>query len=602
MCGIIGYIGDRNTYSVLLDGLKKLEYRGYDSAGISVLDEKGNLKIVKRKGKVEELERVFEKEDFSLKVGIAHTRWATHGEPNEKNSHPHMDCKGELAIVHNGIIENYVSLKALLESEGHKFVSDTDSEVIAHLIEKFYEGDLEVAVRKVLGVIEGAFGIAVIHKGKNEIIAAKRGSPLVIGVGDGEMFVASDIPAILSYTKNVIYLKDNEIARLTKDSYSIRDSVGDEVEKEIHEILWTVDQIEKNNFKHFMLKEIFEQPISIDNVLKGRVNLIDGKIKLSLDIDLNSIKKIIIVACGTSWHSALIGKYLIESIAEVPVEVDYASEFRYRKPLVGKDDLVVAISQSGETADTLAAIKEVKERGAKTLGIVNVVGSSMTREVDTGIYLHAGPEIGVASTKAFTSQVMSLVLFALYLKQERGGVLDNSFLSELLKLPDIVKEVLDKSKEIREIAYNFRDSRDFLYLGRGVNFPVALEGALKLKEISYIHAEGYPAAEMKHGPIALIDEDMPVVFLATKDSLYKKTLSNMQEVRARGGKIISIINEDSEDFESLSDYVVKVPSVSEELSPIVNVIALQLIAYYIADEKGLDVDKPRNLAKSVTVE
>jgi glucosamine--fructose-6-phosphate aminotransferase (isomerizing) len=599
MCGIIGYVGERDACSILLDGLKKLEYRGYDSAGLAVVNNYG-LNVVKKKGKISLLKEDFNLSELNGNLGIGHTRWATHGEPNEVNSHPHVDCNNQLAIVHNGIIENYVALKKLLKSEGHRFISETDSEVLAHLIEKFYEGNLEVAVMKTLNLVEGAFGIAVIHKDEKKIVAARRGSPLILGVGNNEMFVASDIPAVLNYTNKIIYLKDNEVATLTKDSYCIKNFDGEEVKKNVHEIMWTVDQIEKNNFKHFMLKEIFEQPDSIRNVLRGRIK--EGRIKLSLDVDFRDFDRIKIVACGTSWHSALIGKYIIEKIARFPVEVDYASEFRYRDPLISERDLVIAISQSGETADTLAAIKEVKKKGGKVLGIVNVVGSSITREVDSGIYLHAGPEIGVASTKAFTSQILALILLALYIKQEKGEEVDISFLNELVNLPEKVEDVLKNAPQIKRIAENFKYSRDFLYLGRGINFPVALEGALKLKEISYIHAEGYPAAEMKHGPIALIDKDMPVVFLATKDSLYEKTLSNIQEVKARGGKVISVVNDLSKDFEMFSDYFIEVPSVCEELSCVVNVVALQLIAYYIADAKGLDVDKPRNLAKSVTVE
>ncbi len=599
MCGIIGYIGDKEIVPLLIDSLKKLEYRGYDSAGLCILNDK-KLNVIKKKGKISELEKQPELSQIKGKIGIAHTRWATHGAPNEVNAHPHLDCKKEIAIIHNGIIENYHVLKELLEKEDHKIISDTDSEVLAHLIEKFYSGDLEEAVVKTLNLVEGAFGLAIVHKNEEKIIAARRGSPLIIGVGNGEMFVASDIPAILSQTKRVIYLHDNEIAAITKDGYSIKNLDGKKIDKKVHEIKWTIDQIKKGQFKHFMLKEIFEQPESIENTLRGRIK--ENKIKLTLNLDVNSINRIIITACGTSWHSALIGKYIIEKIAGISVEVDYASELRYRDPIIKENDLVIAISQSGETADTLAAIREAKLRKAKTFGIVNVVGSSITREVDSGIYLHSGPEIGVASTKAFTSQVVALLLFALYIKQEKGLELNQEFLQELNELPKKINQVLEESEMIKKISEKFKDSTNFLYLGRGMNFPVALEGALKLKEISYIHAEGYPAAEMKHGPIALIDKNMPVVFLATKNKLSNKLLGNMQEVKARDGKIIAIINEQNEEINKLTDYVIKVPETTYELSSIVNVIPLQLIAYYIADLKGIDPDKPRNLAKSVTVE
>jgi len=599
MCGIIGYIGNKKCAPILIEGIKKLEYRGYDSAGICV-SENNKLTILKKKGRISELEYQFKLKNFGGTLGIAHTRWATHGEPNETNSHPHFDCKKEIAIAHNGIIENYSSLKKLLKGEGHKFLSLTDSEIIAHLIEKFYEGNLEEAVKKALKLIEGTFGLVIISKFEEKIIAARRGSPLIIGVGKNEMFVASDIPAVLEYTKKINYLKDNEIAILTKNNYQIKKLNGELVDKKIHEVKWTLSQIEKGNFKHFMLKEIFEQPNSIKDALRGRVK--DKRIKLTSNININSINRIILTACGTSWHSALIGKYLIEKYAKIPVEVDYASEFRYRNPLINEKDLIVAISQSGETADTLAAIYEAKKKNAKTLGIVNVVGSTITREVDSGIYLHAGPETGVASTKAFTSQVVILLLLALYLRQEKGMENGTEILEEIQLIPKKMNMILKKSAEIREIAKKLKDSKNFLYFGRGINFPVALEGALKLKEISYIHAEGYPAAEMKHGPIALVDENMPVVFLATKSSLSQKLLGNIEEVKARRGLILAIVNEKNEEIKKFADYLIEVPETIEELSPIINVIALQLLAYHIADIKGLDVDKPRNLAKSVTVE
>jgi glutamine---fructose-6-phosphate transaminase (isomerizing) len=599
MCGIIGYVGDKEIVPVLINGLKKLEYRGYDSAGICVLD-KGVLKTIKEKGRISELESKPELGSLKGNLGIAHTRWATHGIPDEKNSHPHNDCKNQISLVHNGIIENFQALKKLLEKENHKFLSDTDSEVIAHLIEKFYNGNLEEAVIKALKLLEGAFGLAIIDNKENRIIGARRGSPLILGVGEGEMFLASDVPAILEHTKKVIYLNDNEIAIISKDNYEIKHLNGDSVNATIHEINWSVKEIEKGNFKHFMLKEIFEQPESIKNVLRGRIK--DGKIKLTLNINPYEINRIVLTACGTSWHSALIGKYLIEQFTRIPVEVDYASEFQYRDPILRKEDLVIAISQSGETADTLSAIKEAKSKNAQTLGIVNVVGSTITREVGSGIYLHAGPETGVASTKAFTSQVVALLLLALYIKQEKGLLIEKNILEELEKIPEKIEKTLESSNYIKSIAYKFQNSKNFLYFGRGINYPTALEGALKLKEISYIHAEGYPAAEMKHGPIALVDENMPIIFLATKSALSQKILGNIEEVKARNGIIISIVNNRESEYSHYSDYVIEVPETLEELSPIINVIPLQLLAYHIANIRGLDVDKPRNLAKSVTVE
>jgi len=607
MCGIIAYFGKKDAAPVLIDGLKKLEYRGYDSAGICLLN-KGNLYSVKTKGRVSDLEKASLNLEYA-NIGIAHTRWATHGEPNEINAHPHFDCRKEIAVVHNGIIENYSALKEILEKEGHIFVSKTDSEVLSHLIEKFYAGNLENAVVKALKLVEGTFGIAVICKKENKIVVARRGSPIVLGIGEGENIIASDTVAVLPYTKKVIYLNDNEIAVLTENNYSVENFKGQKVEKEIDEIKWTAVEIERKGYKHFMLKEIFEQPLAVENTLRGRIDD-DLKVRLTIDIDLKSIKRIIIVACGTSWHSGLIGKNLIEKIAGIPVEVDYASEFRYRNPIVGPTDLLLVISQSGETADVLAALREGKSKGAKTLGIINVVGSTVAREVDSGIYLHAGPEIGVASTKAFSCQVTALLLLALFLAKQKGKKIPalsgsegaKEFFDEIRSLPKKIDEVLSESEKILLLAQKFKDSQDFIYLGRGMNFPVALEGALKLKEISYIHAEGYPAGEMKHGPIALVDEKMPVVFLATKDHTYGKILSNMEEVRARGGQIIAVVNEIDKDINNLTKNIIKVPKSIDELMPIINTVALQLLAYYIADLKGIDVDKPRNLAKSVTVE
>ena len=599
MCGIIGYIGEREIVPILINGLKKLEYRGYDSAGLCVLN-KGELKTIKAKGRISELEAKPEIRTLSGNLGIAHTRWATHGNPNETNAHPHFDCKKQISIVHNGIIENFNSLKKLLQEEGHQISSETDSEIIAHLIEKFYSDNLEEAVIKALKLIEGTFGLLVISSKEDKIIAARKGSPLIIGVGENEMFVASDVPAILEHTKKVIYLNDNEIAVLSKNNYYVCHLNGGSINKTVEEIKWSIKETEKGNFKHFMLKEIFEQPEVIENTLRGRVK--DGKIKLTLDIDFNSTNRIILTACGTSWHAALIGKHLIEKFARIPVEVDYASEFRYRNPILKENDLVIAISQSGETADTLAAIREAKSKNIKTIGIMNVVGSTIAREVDSGIYLHAGPEIGVASTKAFTSQVTALLLLALYIRQERDLSLDTKLLDELGNLSDKIKKILSNSIDIEALAKKFVNSQNFLYFGRGINFPVALEGALKLKEISYIHAEGYPAAEMKHGPIALIDEFMPVVFLATKNNLSPKILSNLQEVKARNGIIIAIVNEEDTEVRKFADYIIEVPKTLDELSPIINAIPLQLLAYHIANLKGVDIDKPRNLAKSVTVE
>jgi len=599
MCGIIGYIGNKNTVPLLIEGLKKLEYRGYDSAGICV---KGDdcLQVVKRKGRISELEKYTGFKEIIGNVGIAHTRWATHGEPSEINAHPHLDCKKEIAVVHNGIIENYYSLKKILEKEGHKFLSETDTEVVAHLIEKFYTGNLEEAVSKSLKLIEGTFGLVIIHKNEDKIVAAKRGSPMIIGIGKNEKIIASDSVAILSHTKKIVYLNDDEIAVIKRNSLSIKNLDGKTIDKKICEIKWTIDQIEKRGFKHFTLKEIFEQPEAIKNTLRGRVK--NGKIKLSVNLDINCFKRIIIAACGTSWHSALIGKDLIEKLVGIPVEVYYASEFRYRNPIIGKDDLLIAVSQSGETADTIGAIKEAKLKGAKTLGIVNVVGSTITREVDSGIYLHAGHEIGVAATKAFTCQVISFLLLALFWQQQKGMKLDKTIIKELEILPGKIEKILKKSEEIKKLAKRFIDSKDFFYLGRGISFPVALEGALKLKETSYIHAEGYPAGEMKHGPIALIEENTPVVFVCPQSQTYQKTISNMQEIKARGGSIIAIINKEDEKIKKLTKNIIKVPECCDELTPILNSIPLQLFAYHVANLKGIDVDKPKNLAKSVTVE
>jgi glucosamine--fructose-6-phosphate aminotransferase (isomerizing) len=597
MCGIVGYLGKKSATPILLSGLKRLEYRGYDSAGICVL-ENGALKTFKKEGPIKILAAELDKQSLNGQIGIAHTRWATHGQPNEVNAHPHYDCQHKIAVVHNGIVENFEGLKILLEKEGHKIVSETDSEIIAHLIEKFYHGSLEQAVLEAVKLLEGTFGLAVISDSEHKLVAARRGSPLILGIGPDEIFIASDASAIIEYTNQVVYLEDNEIATISEQGYEVKSLDGHNTNNQVTEIKWTIEEIEKSGFEHFMLKEIFEQPKTIANALRGRVK--DGKIKLSVNFDAKKIDKIIITACGTSWHSALIGKYLLERIAGISTEVDYASEFRYRNPIVRENNLLIVISQSGETADTLAALRETKN--CQTLGIINSVGSTIAREVKSGIYLHAGPEIGVASTKAFTSQVASLVLLALYLKEQISGETHQNLGEELLSIPEKIQAILDQADTIKEISQNFVDAKNLLYLGRGINFPVALEGALKLKEVSYIHAEGYPAAEMKHGPIALIDKNMFVVFIVNHGPIFEKIISNMQEVRARGGRIIAITDTQDAVIEKLAEFIITVPSVSEELSPLVNIIPLQLMAYYVADANGINVDKPRNLAKSVTVE
>ncbi|MFP4547978.1 MAG: glutamine--fructose-6-phosphate transaminase (isomerizing) [Fidelibacterota bacterium] len=598
MCGIVGFIGLDNVEKYLLEGLKKLEYRGYDSAGICIQDD--YLEVIKQKGGIANLEKTLQSRSINSNVGIAHTRWATHGAPNDVNSHPHLSNNSEIAIVHNGIIENYITLKRFLLEKGYTFESQTDSEVVAHLIEEFYDGNLEEAVALALENIEGTYGIAVLHREENKIVAARKGSPLILGIGDNVMMLASDAVPLLDHTKQVVYLEDNDIAVLTAGDYHIQKFDGKKVRREIEEIKWNISQIEKRGFKHFMLKEIYEQPESIRNTLRGRIK--QGKIKLSVDFDVKTLERIVITACGTSWHSALIGKYFIEDFLSIPVEVDYASEFRYRNTTLRKNDLFVVISQSGETADTLAALRKAKTSGCKTLGLVNMVGSTIAREVDSGIYLHAGPEIGVASTKAFLSQITGLMLLALYINQERGSDIPPEILDELQLLPEKIQEIIANEKQLRVLAYRMMNAGNFLYLGRGMNFPVALEGALKLKEISYIHAEGYPAAEMKHGPIALIDEIMPVVFIAPEGRILPKIISNMEEVKARNGEILTITDSSDEKIQHLSDHIFMIPKTLEIFSPFLTTIPLQILAYYIADMKGLNVDKPRNLAKSVTVE
>ena len=608
MCGIVGYIGPRVATQLLIDGLKRLEYRGYDSAGISIQNGKG-LETRKAAGKIAMLETVVNGSPVTGTVGIAHTRWATHGPPNECNAHPHHDCTGTVALVHNGIIENGSALRRVLEARGHRFVSDTDTEVLAHLIEASLDGSLEDAVVEALQLVEGTYGIAVLSsRDPDKIVAARKGSPLLIGIGDGELYVASDVAAILKHTRDVIYLDDGELAVLTRSGHRVIDLDSVPREKGISRIDWDIDQIERGGYAHFMLKEIFEQPTSLENTMRGRVVLEDGNTKLGgLNLsheDLLKIDQIVITACGTSWHSGLIAEQMIEELCRIPVSVEYASEFRYRNPIVTDRTLCIVISQSGETADTLAAMREAKRRGAKTLGIVNVVGSTIAREDDGGIYIHAGPEIGVASTKAFTSQVMALALLTLKLARKRdlSVVRGREIARAMLELPAKIQEILDRAEEIERMADEFVDATNFLYLGRGYSFPAALEGALKLKEISYIHAEGYPAAEMKHGPIALIDADMPVVFVAPHDAVFDKLTSNVQEVKARGGRVIAITSREEEALEGKVDYEFRIPQTLDMFNPILTAIPLQLLAYYIAVKRGLDVDQPRNLAKSVTVE
>ncbi len=608
MCGIIGYIGMRGATPLLLEGLKRMEYRGYDSAGVAVMNGTG-VETRKAAGKISQLERALATKPVEGDTGIGHTRWATHGVPNECNAHPHVDCKGDIAVVHNGIIENSGTLKKGLEARGHEFASDTDTEVIAHLIEEAFDGNLEDAVIEALWQIEGTYGIAVVSsKDKNKIVAARKGSPLLLGLGEGEYYVASDVSAILAQTREVVYLDDGDVAVLTRDGYTILNQRAQQLDRGVSKIDWDLDQIERGGFDHFMLKEIFEQPATVENAMRGRLLPDQGTSKLGglnmTDEELLRFDNILITACGTSWHSALIGEHMLESLARIPVEVEYASEFRYRNPVVTDKTLCIVISQSGETADTLAAMREAKSRGARTYGIVNVVGSTIARESDGGIYVHAGPEIGVASTKAFTSQVIALLLFTLKLARLRNlSMVDGKeIIEELQKLPSKIQSVLDRADEVEKIAEDFKNAQNFLYLGRGYSFPTALEGALKLKEISYIHAEGYPAAEMKHGPIALIDEKMPVVFVTPHDSVFDKVVSNVQEVKARGGRVIAITTREEESLEGKLDYEFRIPETKDMLTPVLASIPLQLLAYYIAVKRGANVDQPRNLAKSVTVE
>ncbi len=608
MCGIVGYIGPRESSPLLVEGLRRLEYRGYDSAGIAVLNGAG-VETRKAAGKISQLESLLNVEPIHGTLGIAHTRWATHGAPNWSNAHPQMDCDNGIAVVHNGIIENAAALRKALQERGHEFRSETDTEVIAHLIEEFFQGNLEDAVIAALREIEGTYGIAVVSENdRDKIVAARKGSPLLVGLGDGEYFVASDVSAILAHTRQVIYLDDGDLAVLTRTGYKIIDLNAATLTKSVSRIDWDLGMIERGGFPHFMLKEIFEQPQTIENTMRGHLLLEEGTAKLGglnlTDQQLMQFDNIVITACGTSWHSALIGELMLEELARIPVEVEYASEFRYRNPIINDRTLCIVISQSGETADTLAAMREAQRRGARALGIVNVVGSTIAREDDGGIYIHAGPEIGVASTKAFTSQVMALALLTLKLARLKTlSILDGRrIVAAMQALPAQIQSILDRAPEIEAIAKEFVTMKNFLYLGRGYNFPAALEGALKLKEISYIHAEGYPAAEMKHGPIALIDENMPVCFIAPHDSVFDKVVSNIQEVKARSGRVICLTSRHEHALEGKLDYEFRIPETIDMFTPVLASVPLQLLAYYIAVARGADVDQPRNLAKSVTVE
>jgi glucosamine--fructose-6-phosphate aminotransferase (isomerizing) len=611
MCGIVGYIGYRDAYPIIIKGLHRLEYRGYDSAGISLFDKE--LKVYKKAGKVSDLENFVKGLDLGGSLGMGHTRWATHGAPSDRNSHPHSSNNRKLTIIHNGIIENYGIIKETLISKGHVFKSDTDTEVLIHLVEDIQNEtglDLKEAARVALTKVIGAYAIVIMSSDEPDLlIAARKGSPLVIGVGKGEYFIASDATPIVEYTKNVIYLNDNEIAYIHRDGLLVKNIDNTIQTPYIQELDMKLEMLEKGGYEHFMLKEIYEQPRSIRDCMRGRIYPQLGKVQLGgikeYTEKLKNIDRIIIVACGTSWHAGLVGEYLIEEYARVPVEVEYASEFRYRNPIITEKDLVIAISQSGETADTMAAIELAKERGATIFGICNVVGASIPRTTHAGVYTHAGPEIGVASTKAFTAQVTVLTLMAFYIAQQRGTITQSKLvehLTELNSIPELVEQALKSNDHIKEIAAKFKDSTNCLFLGRGSSFPVALEGALKLKEISYIHAEGYPAAEMKHGPIALIDDEMPVVFIATKDSSYEKVVSNIQEVKARKGHVIAIVTEGDTQVKEMADYVIEIPQTDQAFVPLLATIPLQLLAYHIAVMRGCNVDQPRNLAKSVTVE
>jgi glucosamine--fructose-6-phosphate aminotransferase (isomerizing) len=612
MCGIVAYTGPKEAYPVILKGLKRLEYRGYDSAGVALLNS--NLKVFKKKGKVADLEETLVGKDLHAHTGIGHTRWATHGEPSDRNAHPHVSANGKLAMIHNGIIENFTQLKNELMKKGYSFTSDTDTEVLLKFIEDIHQnnngGGLEEAVRVALKRVVGAYVIILIdQENPDTLIAARKGSPLVIGIGNNEHFLASDASPIIEYTKKVVYVNDYELAIVRPGELILKNLGNEKITPYVQKLDMELAAIEKGGYDHFMLKEIFEQPNTVFDCLRGRLDAVKGTITMAgvqNNIDqLKNAQRIMIVACGTSWHAGLVAEYIIEELCRIPVEVEYASEFRYRNPIVNKGDVIIAISQSGETADTLVAIERAKEQGALIFGVVNVVGSSIARISQAGAYTHAGPEIGVASTKAFTAQLTVLAMIALKIAQEKGTIDATRFmhlLNELHEIPEKIPALLNDSDHIKKLAEKYKDARDFLYLGRGYNFPVALEGALKLKEISYIHAEGYPAAEMKHGPIALVDEELPVVFVATKDSYHEKIVSNIQEIKARKGKVIAVVTEGDDIISKMADDIIVVPAADELVAPILSVIPLQLLAYYIGVAKGLDVDKPRNLAKSVTVE
>ncbi|MFP5264919.1 MAG: glutamine--fructose-6-phosphate transaminase (isomerizing) [Blastocatellia bacterium] len=620
MCGIVGYVGDKQVVGVILDGLKKLEYRGYDSAGIAVVDEQGALTIRRAEGKLRNLEEAIRLKPLDGTYGIGHTRWATHGRPTEENAHPHRDCSGRVVVVHNGIIENFLPLKHRLQSEDHTFVTETDTEVIAHLIEKHLsegEPDLEAAVRRAVADLRGIYALAIMSSDEPEkIIAVRQGPPIVIGLGQNEYFVASDIPPVLYHTRDVFFLGDGEMAVLARDGVTVTDFEGNSIAPNVQRITWDPILAEKGGFKHYMLKEIYEQPRAVRDTVQGRVSQTTGRIYLDemeiSEAEFRRFTSIKAIACGTSLHAAMAGKYMLEELARMPVEIDYASEFRYRDPILNDRTLVIAISQSGETADTIAAVRESKEKGAKILSICNVQGSMLTRESHGAVLTHAGPEIGVASTKAFTSQMTVLYLLALYLGQQRGTLSERESLEHvraLNGLPVKMETLLGCDDQVDRLAREFHRAQDFLYLGRGINFPIALEGALKLKEISYIHAEGYPAGEMKHGPNALIDEDLPVVVVSTRDESnaasklrYEKTLSNMVEVKSRDGKVIAVVTEGDSQVREIADHVIEIPQASDLISPILSIVPLQLLAYHIGVRRGCDVDQPRNLAKSVTVE
>jgi len=618
VCGIVGYIGPKRVVPLIIDGLRRLEYRGYDSAGIAVVGENGKLDVRRAPGKLRNLEEAIRLSPLEGVYGIGHTRWATHGRPTEENAHPHRDCTGEIVVVHNGIIENYLELKNQLKQDGHRFVTETDTEIIAHLVEKFSkDAPLEEAVLKTVKVMGGAYALVVLStRDPNKIVAARLGPPIVVGLGDNEFFVASDIPAILLHTRNVFFLGDGEVAVLSPQGVRLLDFESHSINRPVQHITWDPIMAEKGGFKHFMQKEIFEQPRAVRDTMLGRISQETGKVFLNevsiTEDEFRAFQEVRIVACGTSWHAGLAGKFMIERLAQIPVEVDYGSEFRYRDPIITNRSLVIAISQSGETADTLAAAREARQKGAKILGVCNVVGSMLTRESHGTIYTHAGPEIGVASTKAFTGQLTALMLTALYLAQIRGKLnpaAAQKLMQELTRIPHKIETILQHDAGLEELGRQFFRHTNFLYLGRGIHYPIALEGALKLKEISYIHAEGYPAGEMKHGPNALIDEHLPVVVIATRDEVdpssmlrYEKTVSNMQEVKARDGIVVAVVTEDDREARSIASHSIEIPAAPELISPILEIVPLQLLAYHIAVRRGCDVDQPRNLAKSVTVE